>query len=612
MFDLDEDVIRQNSSPQSFERGLDYYGRGSVLSVIRRGEELRAEVAGSEFAPYDVRAVFDAAGTVEAWCSCPYDWGGWCKHIVATLLCAIHEPDGVRELPAIEEVLSDLDREELEDILLRLADRDPRLADAIEGEISLAQGPSSGALEASRIEVNAGSIRRRVHTAIRSLDGMRPSEAYWHVGGVVEEVRRILDVAWTLMEAEDGGNALRVLEAITDEYTQAWEYLDDSDGYVGDFFYELGEAWTEAILSAELSRSERMGWKEKLETWCEELETYAGGDAFYPALVAAEQGWDHPTLARVLGSMLGRTGEGTADPGAEPEAAPEQDEQPDEDYDDELTAAYLNVLERQGRHEEYLRLAEHAGEFSRYAVVLVRLGRVEETVGYGLEHLRAPEEALAVAEALCESGEFEGALRIGEHGLTLAGRKAGLAVWVRDLASGMGRPEQALRAAVMAFREDPTLGSYLRAQELAGDGWPEHRDDLIDHLRRNQSYHPSGHVEVFLHEGLIEDAITVVEKRPVGALIGRVADAAVESHPDWVISTCRRQAEETMDEGRSRRYTEAISWLTRVRAAYHAAGREGEWQRYLEGLIARHGRKYKLRPMLESLRLVWARESERR
>jgi uncharacterized Zn finger protein len=119
-------------------------------------------------------------------------------------------------------------------------------------------------------------------------------------------------------------------------------------------------------------------------------------------------------------------------------------------------------------------------------------------------------------------------------------------------------------------------------------------------------------VEVFLHEGLIEDAITVVEKRPVGALIGRVADAAVESHPDWVISTCRRQAEEAMDEGRSRRYTEAISWLTRVRAAYHAAGREGEWQRYLEGLIARHGRKYKLRPMLESLRLVWARESERR
>jgi uncharacterized Zn finger protein len=56
-----------------------------------------------------------------------------------------------------------------------------------------------------------------------------------------------------------------------------------------------------------------------------------------------------------------------------------------------------------------------------------------------------------------------------------------------------------------------------------------------------------------------------------------------------------------MDGGRSRHYSDAISWLTKVRAAYRAAGREGQWQTYLEELIAHHGRKYKLRPMLESL-----------
>ncbi len=72
LLDFGEDLIRENSSPQSFERGLDYYGRGSVTFVIRRGEELQAEVVGSEFAPYDVRVGFDAAGMVEAWCSCPY------------------------------------------------------------------------------------------------------------------------------------------------------------------------------------------------------------------------------------------------------------------------------------------------------------------------------------------------------------------------------------------------------------------------------------------------------------------------------------------------------------------------------------------------------------
>lgn len=585
MLDFGEDLIRENSSPESFRRGEDYYRRGCVTSLIRRGEELRAEVVGSQFAPYDVSVAFEAGDIVEAWCSCPYDWGGPCKHIVATLLSAIQEPESVRELPALEEILSDLDREQLEGILLRLADLDPRLADAIERELSPGSPKSS---EASRVSVDVDSIRYRVHSAIRSLRFMQPSEAYWHVGGVVEEVRRILEVAWTFIEAGDGRKALFVLGAITDEYTQAWEFLDDSDGYVGDFFYELGEAWTEVLLSEELSRSERESWSERIEAWCEELEMYAGGEAFYPALLAAEQGWDHPALARALAKP---------DEAAESGASPEQEE----DYDDGLTIARLNVLERQGHHEEYLRLAEYAGEVSRYAVMLVRLGRTKEALEYGLEHLGSPEEALTVAETLRECEEPERALRIGEYGLSLVGPKARLATWVRDLASGIGQPGQALRAAVIAFREDSTLASYLRVRELADEEWPEYRGELLDHLRQSKSYYPAGHVEVFLHEGLIEDAIAVVEESPTQTLIGQVAEAAIESHPDWVISVCHPRAEEIMDQGKSRHYSEAVDWLRKVKSAYRAAGRGSEWRRYLEGLIACHQRKYKLRPMLESL-----------
>ncbi|MCA1704782.1 MAG: SWIM zinc finger family protein, partial [Actinobacteria bacterium] len=66
-----------------------------MTSLLRRGQELAAQVAGSQFAPYDVRVVFDDAGIIEASCSCPYDWGGLCKHIVATLLACVHEPESV-------------------------------------------------------------------------------------------------------------------------------------------------------------------------------------------------------------------------------------------------------------------------------------------------------------------------------------------------------------------------------------------------------------------------------------------------------------------------------------------------------------------------------------
>jgi uncharacterized Zn finger protein len=52
-------------------------------------------VAGSEFAPYEVSVTFDEAGITEAACGCPYEWDGWCKHIVATLLASIYvRPQG--------------------------------------------------------------------------------------------------------------------------------------------------------------------------------------------------------------------------------------------------------------------------------------------------------------------------------------------------------------------------------------------------------------------------------------------------------------------------------------------------------------------------------------
>jgi len=542
---------------------------------------LQAEVAGSDFAPYNVRVSFDEAGITHATCSCPYEWGGWCKHIVAALLVCVNEPENVQDLPSLEETISTLDRDQLHDLLLKLAERDPSVAGVIEGELSLS------ATSETR-PVNTEAIRRRIRDSIHG-PGYRHYDDYSHTGGNLDEARRVLDGVWSLIREDDGRGALPVLEAITEEYMESremldWEMIGDYGGDLIDFFGELGVAWTEALLSVdELTPREKEDWSAKLDVWWGELGDYDTGEHFGAAFRAAEQGWSYPPLVRVL------QGE-----------APD-DEFFDEIFDDPLTLARLTVLERRGRYEEYLRLSEAADEIPSHGIMLARLGRAEEAVEHGLKHLATPEEALAVAEALREHGELDGALRVGEHGLSLEGRKNRLAGWVRDVAEGTGRPELALEAAVVAFRADPDLASYRRVQELAGEHWPEHCERLLDHLRQNVPYYPSGHVDVFLHEGLVQDAIEVVEKSPLEALVARVADAAIESHPAWVIETCRKQAEEIMDQGRSKYYAEAVSWLAKVRDAYLVDGREAEWQVYLDELIDRHQRKYKLRPMLENL-----------
>jgi uncharacterized Zn finger protein len=582
MFELDESTIHDHATPESYRRGEDYYERGAVLTSTQRGDALQAGVAGSDFAPYSVRVSFDGTEITSATCSCPYDWGGWCKHIVAVLLTCVREPETIRELPALEETLSDLDRAQLQDLLLKLVERDPSLADVIEGEISL---PSSSAGR----PVNVEAIRSRLRSSLQPPGYMDPYGGYHNTGGNVDEARRILDSARESIRSDNGRDALPVLEAITEEYTESlemidWEMIGDYGGELIDFFGELGVAWTLALLSVDdLTPREREDYSAKLDVWWGELGDYDAGSAFGAAFRAVEQSWSYPPLVRVL----------------EGEAL--DDESYEELFDPVLTIARLNVLERRGRFEEYLHLSEATGETVSHAIMLVRLGRTEEAVEYALGRLAVPEEALAVAEALNAQGQPEAALRVGKGGLSLEGRKARLASWVRDRAEAEGNLRLALEAAVAAFRADPDLASYQRVRNLAGERWPEHREQLLEHLRQIAPYYPQGHVEVFLHEDLIEDAIAVVEESPAPALVARVAEAAVESHPDWVIKTCRRRAEEIMEQGRSQYYDEAITWLEKSRDAHVAAGREEEWRDYLDDLVSRHQRKYKLRPMLQDL-----------
>ena len=237
-----------------------------------------------------------------------------------------------------------------------------------------------------------------------------------------------------------------------------------------------------------------------------------------------------------------------------------------------------------------------------YLTMLARLGRGAEAMEFARPHLTVVQHASDLATALWNGGEMERALECAELGLTLDGPKSGLASWLCARAAEQGQPERALAAALIAFEADRNLAAYLQVQALAGDGWPVRRSELLDRLRTSgRSYYPQGPVEIFLHEGLIEDAIAAVDQGATHSVVELVADAAMVSHPDWVIKASRQQAEGIMDAGKAQYYAAAAGWLGRARAAYQAAGRDQDWQTYLADLIHRHGRKRNLVPLLRAL-----------
>jgi len=112
-------------------------------------------------------------------------------------------------------------------------------------------------------------------------------------------------------------------------------------------------------------------------------------------------------------------------------------------------------------------------------------------------------------------------------------------------------------------------------------------------------------IDIYLYEGMVDEAVQAIDSDayPSYSSVEPVVDAAWQSHPDWTIRQCKRQAEPITDTGKSKYYHHAVRWLEKARRAYLGAGREDEWSDYLQGLISKHAHKYSLRPQLEALRV---------
>ncbi|MEW5873218.1 MAG: SWIM zinc finger family protein [Chloroflexota bacterium] len=114
---LTEEIIRQRASAQSYQKGRDYYDSGSIYNPSWQstpgGVALMAHCEGSSAPSYRLRAELDSGGVQTASCTCPYDRGGNCKHIVALLLTYLHRPEKFSEHKGLDELLAGLEKDVL-------------------------------------------------------------------------------------------------------------------------------------------------------------------------------------------------------------------------------------------------------------------------------------------------------------------------------------------------------------------------------------------------------------------------------------------------------------------------------------------------------------------
>lgn len=547
-----EAAIRRHAGEASVRRGVDYVRRGAVLGVTVENNVVVGMVRGSEAEPYRASIVVHEGDIVDAYCTCAFSLPGWCKHIVATILGsgpgAAVEPDATPDTP---------------------------------------ERPGPGRKQRARQERRA--LRRRLHpyepvatrrflrAALRSLDGMLPSQAYWHVGKVAAEIAEVIAEAAARHAAGARDDALAELTLITKELVGVFERLDDSDGEVGALVARLGATWMRVFLEADLSPKLRERFLTSMSDWHAHFDDSGAGEDFSGALSALEHGWDTD------GPPL-------------------------------LVAAKLEILEASGRDVEFLALALRAGAIVPYALKQIALG----AAGVAEAALQKSElddaDVLLIGRALVERGETARAVSIVQRALGpprpkddlfggAAHDRAELARWLSRIAEAHGEASSAVDAAIAALQAEPTARDLARLQQLAGA--KQAREVALDAIRAKPAPESRWEaVTIALQLGAIDDAIELVEQRGYfrdERILMEVAVAAVDHRPAWSIELARRSADVAIRRGDGSSYRTASRWLRVAARAYRAAGRESEWRNYRDELLAKYRARRTLVPLIAAI-----------
>ncbi|MEM8637809.1 MAG: SWIM zinc finger family protein [Cyanobacteria bacterium P01_G01_bin.54] len=591
-------TLQQYSSDNAYARGEDYFRSGAVVSVTQRQQTLQAVVEGNQPTPYRVTIAFDEGGITQAHCTCAYDWGGWCKHIVATLLTCIHQPERVEQRPTVQQLLEPLNLEQTQHLVERLVAEQPELIEWVDRSVS-------GLVRSGSVDISPNSSQRKTSVDPAPFERqtravLRQALREWEYGreddDIAIEITPLINTGLEFLEQGDAASALAVLEGITEGFAREWPEIDEFCGLMPtDIGLDLDAIWTELFLSADLNEEEVLVWQENLEAWQDYLNSFA------MALEALRQGWNYPPLVRVL------QGEVTAQR-AWPGGAP--------DWAGDFCQIRLKVLARQERYEEYLRLARAEGQTEQYLTMLAQLGRTEQAISVAQQQMNTMAQAQALAETLRSQNQLPQALDIALEGLQLHAdnlyQQFDFAIWTSDLAEGLGNLAAALTARRAAFEIQTSLPDYHKLQELARADWPTLQPQLLAALRDIQGWGiEKAKVDIFLHEGLLAAAIaTVAGLDPYYSdVIWQVMDAVLaQKNADramlqWVIDKASPCAEAIINKGKAKNYEQAVDWLKRVKVAFLALEKEADWSQYHQNLQQAHHRKRKLMGLMQDNQL---------
>jgi len=226
------------------KRGLSYFKKGFVteFSEISSGE-FEANISGTE--EYTVNLKVENDIIIEHNCNCPYDMGPVCKHIVASIFYLKQDELNLNQqnLPLAKKKKNKTVSQQLKEVLDKVSHQD--LKEFIQ-EQSKMDKQFRNLFLSSFAHLNESQSKEFYQKQIKSVLNLatdRHGFIGWHEMKYLEQgIDPIITIAEKQLESKNYKNTIYICTALMEEMTEAIQFSDDSNGYIGgiiDSSYEM-------------------------------------------------------------------------------------------------------------------------------------------------------------------------------------------------------------------------------------------------------------------------------------------------------------------------------------------------------------------------------------
>jgi hypothetical protein len=545
MIKLGPDQIKQLCTAASFERGQRYLEEGRVKIKEASPTKISASVAGTS--NYRVEVDLEDEEGISATCTCPYDWEGYCKHIVATLLAMLEDREMIESMveassekqQSMDMRLKRVEPEALRSFLRREMERLPELRDRFMACFST--GGEGKSLADYKEEVE-------------SLYDLAEDRGLVPYGEEID-FKPLKELAEIYIQKGDFLEAAKIYQALFETIAEKMDNVDDSDGYYGEEFSDDLDLLVDCIIEAGQDAESRRIYIKYL------LDNYLRGDPDY------FQDNYREALEKLCTSKE------------------------DLAYWKEMLESHIpvEIPDSQNWHSYY-----HANRLiSMQLHLLSKLGQMAEFYALIEKHYRSSHDlTLWYARQLLEDGDREKAVKVAEEGVALFPDH--LSMEIRDFLSGIYKkadPKKYRETLQSLFLHGGDWKYYDRLKKASSpEEWCERLDKILAHFTIHQGgFNRYKIIDIYLRERMYDQALEAVLSQKSLSTLSRYQNDLVYRYPKQYFNAYRELIFPFAEKEMGRRhYQEVVSYLWKMK---EIEGFEGAVKEVVERLREENKRK---------------------